>query len=44
MAMGVRKGDNARKAQLDKLITSQADKIQAIIGSYNIPLLPLTKD
>jgi quinoprotein dehydrogenase-associated probable ABC transporter substrate-binding protein len=44
MAMGVRKGDNARKAQLDKLIASQADKIQAIIGAYNIPLLPLTKD
>ena len=44
MAMGVRKGDNTRKAQLDQLIASQADKIQAIIGSYNIPLLPLTKD
>ena len=44
MAMGVRKGDNARKAQLDKLIASQADKIQAIIGAYNISLLPLTKD
>ena len=44
MAMGVRKGDNARKAQIDKLIASQADKIQAIIGAYNISLLPLTKD
>jgi quinoprotein dehydrogenase-associated probable ABC transporter substrate-binding protein len=44
MAIGVRKGDKARKAQLDQLITSQADKIQAIIGSYNIPLMPLTKN
>jgi len=44
MAMGVRKGDKARKAQLDKLISSQTDKIQSIIGSYNIPLLPLTKN
>ena len=43
MAMGVRKGDKARKAQLDKLIANQTDKIQSIIGSYNIPLLPLTK-
>ncbi len=44
MAMGVRKGDKTRKAQLDKLIESQFDKIQAIIASYNIPLLPLTKN
>jgi quinoprotein dehydrogenase-associated probable ABC transporter substrate-binding protein len=44
MSMGVRKGDKARKAQLDQLIASQADKIQSIIASYNIPLLPLTKN
>jgi len=44
MAMGVRKGDKTRKAQLDKLIDSQSDKIQAIIASYNIPLLSLTKN
>jgi len=44
MAMGVRKGDKARKAQLDQLIASQANKIQSIISSYNIPLLPLTKN
>ena len=44
MAMAVRKGDKARKEQLDKLIVSQADKIQAIIAPYNIPLLPLTKN
>ena len=44
MAMGVRNGDKARKAVLDKLITTKADKIQAIIASYNIPLLPITKE
>ncbi len=44
MSMGVRKGDKARKAQLDQLIASQANKIQSIISSYNIPLLPLTKN
>jgi quinoprotein dehydrogenase-associated probable ABC transporter substrate-binding protein len=44
MSMGVRKGDKARKAQLDQLIASQANKIQSIISSYNIPLLPQTKN
>ncbi len=44
MAMGVRNGDKARKAVLDKLIATKADKIQAIIASYNIPLLPITKE
>ena len=44
MAMGVRNGDKARKAELDKLIAANAKKIHAIIASYNIPLLPLTKD
>jgi quinoprotein dehydrogenase-associated probable ABC transporter substrate-binding protein len=44
MAMGVRNGDKTRKAELDKLIKSNAKKIQAIITSYNIPLLPLTKE
>ncbi|MDD1624386.1 MAG: quinoprotein dehydrogenase-associated putative ABC transporter substrate-binding protein [Methylococcaceae bacterium] len=44
MAMGVRNGDKARKAALDKLIATKADKIQAIISSYNIPLLPITKE
>ena len=43
MAMGVRNGDKAKKAMLDKLIASKADKIQAIIAGYNIPLLPITK-
>jgi quinoprotein dehydrogenase-associated probable ABC transporter substrate-binding protein len=43
MAMGVRKGDKARKAMLDKLIAANADKIQSIIASYHIPLLPPPK-
>jgi quinoprotein dehydrogenase-associated probable ABC transporter substrate-binding protein len=42
MSMGVRKGDKVRKEKLDELIISQADKIQAIILSYNIPLLPIS--
>jgi len=44
MAMGVRNGDKARKSVLDKLIAAKADKIQAIIAGYNIPLLPVTKE
>ena len=43
MAMGVRKGDKERKAVLDKLIVSQADKIHKIIEGYHVPLLPLQK-
>jgi quinoprotein dehydrogenase-associated probable ABC transporter substrate-binding protein len=43
MAMGVRKGDQARKDVLNKLIAAKADKIQSIIASYHIPLLPLDK-
>jgi hypothetical protein len=41
MAMGVRKDDKARKAQLDKLITAKASEIKAIMTDYNIPLLPI---
>lgn len=41
VAMGVRKNDNARKEILDKLITTKASQIQAILKSYNIPLLPI---
>lgn len=44
MAMGVRNGDKARKETLDKLIKANADKIEQIIKSYNIPLLPISKD
>jgi len=43
MAMGVRNGDKARKETLNKLIADKADEIQAIISSYNIPLLPISK-
>lgn len=43
MAMGVRKPDKERKEVLDKLISENAAEIQAIIESYNIPLVPLTK-
>jgi ABC-type amino acid transport substrate-binding protein len=43
MAMGVRKPDKERKAVLDKLITENADEIKAIIESYHVPLVPITK-
>lgn len=41
MAMAVRYGDNKRKAMLESLIDKNADKIQEILKSYNIPLLPI---
>jgi quinoprotein dehydrogenase-associated probable ABC transporter substrate-binding protein len=41
MAMGVRKNDKERKAQLDKLITEKSPEINAILSHYHIPLLPL---
>jgi hypothetical protein len=41
MAMGVRNNDKSRKAALDKLITAKMKDIQAIMASYNIPLLPI---
>jgi len=43
MAMGVRKGDKARKEPLNKLIAAKADEIRSIMTSYHIPLLPLPK-
>lgn len=43
MAMGVRKSDKDRKEILDKLITDNAAEIQAIMESYHIPLVPITK-
>jgi ABC-type amino acid transport substrate-binding protein len=43
MAMGVRKGDEARKEVLNGLIADKAGEIQAIISRYNIPLLPISK-
>jgi quinoprotein dehydrogenase-associated probable ABC transporter substrate-binding protein len=44
MAMGVRNGDKARKAMLDRLIAAKSDRIQEIIAGYNIPLLPVSKE
>ena len=41
IAMGIRQGDSQRKQQLNELIDNNQDKIQSIIGSYNIPLLPI---
>lgn len=41
IAMGVRYGDKARQEMLNKLIAAKADQIQAIIKSYNVPLLPI---
>ena len=43
MAMGVRNGDKARKAELDKLITKKKKEINAIMQSYHIPLLDISK-
>ncbi|MDP2902579.1 MAG: quinoprotein dehydrogenase-associated putative ABC transporter substrate-binding protein [Methylovulum sp.] len=44
MAMGVRNGDKARKAVLDKLIDTKANEIKAIITGYNIPLAAIPKE
>ena len=41
MAMGVRYGDNARKAQLNTLISKNQSEINKILQSYHIPLLPI---
>lgn len=41
MSMGVRNGDTARKAALDRLIDGKAQEINAIIEHYGIPLLPV---
>ncbi len=41
IAMGTRQGDKQRKQQLNELIDSNREKIQAIIADYNIPLLPI---
>jgi quinoprotein dehydrogenase-associated probable ABC transporter substrate-binding protein len=43
MAMGVRKPDKDRKEMLDKLITENAADIKAIMESYHIPLVPISK-
>ena len=41
IAMGIRQGDGARKQLLNELINKNQDKIQAIISSYHIPILPI---
>jgi ABC-type amino acid transport substrate-binding protein len=41
MAMGVRNNDEKRKALLDKLITENKAEIEAILKSYQVPLLPI---
>jgi quinoprotein dehydrogenase-associated probable ABC transporter substrate-binding protein len=43
MAMGVRKPDKERKEILDKLISENSAEIKAIMESYHIPLVPITK-
>ncbi|PKD38349.1 ABC transporter substrate-binding protein [Methylomonas sp. Kb3] len=44
IAMGLRQGDNKRKQQLNDLIDKNLDKIQAIIASYDIAVLPIPAD
>jgi len=41
MAMGIRYGDKQRKAQLNKLISDNKNKITAILESYHVPLLEM---
>lgn len=41
MAMGVRYGDNARKAQLNELISNNQQAINTLLQSYYVPLLPI---
>ena len=41
MAMGVRYGDNERKAQLNELISKNQQEINNILQSYHVPLLPI---
>ena len=41
MAMGVRYGDNERKAQLNQLISKNQQTINKILQSYQVPLLPI---
>lgn len=41
IAMGVRKGDRAMKAQLDDFLLRRADEIGRILDDYAVPRLPL---
>ncbi|MDD5277782.1 MAG: quinoprotein dehydrogenase-associated putative ABC transporter substrate-binding protein [Methylovulum sp.] len=44
MAMAVRRGDQDRKAMLDKLIAAKAAEINTILTGYGVPLLPIPKE
>jgi quinoprotein dehydrogenase-associated probable ABC transporter substrate-binding protein len=41
IAMGVRKGDDARKAKLDEIIDRKRPQIAALLVHYGIPTLPI---
>lgn len=41
MAMGVRKGDDALRATLDRIITEKRPQITALLESYGIPLVQM---
>lgn len=41
IAMGVRNGDAQRKEQLNQLISKNKAEIEAILKSYQVPLLPI---
>ncbi|HEY8354123.1 MAG TPA: methanol oxidation system protein MoxJ [Methylophilaceae bacterium] len=42
VSMGVRKGDTALQAELDRVITEKRAEIEAILKEEGIPLLPIT--
>jgi ABC-type amino acid transport substrate-binding protein len=41
IAMGVRKGDRARREQLDGVLAREQPRINALLESYGVPLVPL---
>lgn len=41
ISLAVRKGDHARKVQLDEIIDRKRPQIEALLASYRIPTLPL---
>jgi quinoprotein dehydrogenase-associated probable ABC transporter substrate-binding protein len=44
IALGVRKGDRARKAKLDEIIARKQPQIAALLASYGVPTLPIPAD
>lgn len=40
IALGVRKGDHARKMKLDEIITRRQPQIAALLASYGVPTFP----